>query len=607
MKLFNQISVFIFLIGFLLFTSVIFLGKYKVTEKNVSEFLLENDIKNDTIQNGFISVISKTGLKDKIYFNQFKFIDDLQFSIAQHNQLISEKLIERDGISHEEAKQLYIAIQKEGKINYSKETLSQLFDEKKQKLLEEQTSWMFSSEKQYLDLAAFIKDFEAKINEINVKIGVAYHLKNDADALLKMTQSFNEGTVTKNKELWLFLTFGLITIGALIYHLTNIKLLGPKGIKNNGIFQNALTNRGWLAYLVFGYLVGFYIVLYFFPYYLNNLVTLISPISESLSGNPASHWFLYGLMYCFAMTLMAIRMFVKYRNNNYQNLRTSVVLFFQIAFAFLIPEILVRFNMPYYDFKNAWPLDYDFFFDWNINNLMSSGKVGIFMLVWGIVLTIIIVPIMVYFFGKRWYCSWVCGCGGLAETLGDPYRQHSDKSLKAWKIERWLIHGVLVFAILMTGATLYTFFSGATSLFGIETYTLQKSYGFLIGAIFSGVIGTGFYPVMGNRVWCRFGCPLAAYMGLVQRFKSKFRITTNGGQCISCGNCSTYCEQGIDVRAYAQKGEDIVRSSCVGCGICSAVCPRGVLKLENSNAPKKIDDNPLIFENNMFKINPSSE
>jgi ferredoxin len=40
---------------------------------------------------------------------------------------------------------------------------------------------------------------------------------------------------------------------------------------------------------------------------------------------------------------------------------------------------------------------------------------------------------------------------------------------------------------------------------------------------------------------------------------------------------------GIDVRAYAQKGQDIVRASCVGCGICSAVCPRGVLNLENKD------------------------
>ena len=397
----------------------------------------------------------------------------------------------------------------------------------------------------------------------------------------QIAKEAGSGPIKENKGLFWFLTFGLGIFGSLLYIIPNVITLGPPGIKNNGIYFNSTTNKGYLGWFVFIFLVAFYVLLYFFPDYIINWTYIVDPISQSLSGNLASQWFLYGFLYCTVMTVMAVRMYIKYRNNKYQILRTTSVLFFQIVFAFLIPEILVRFEKPWYDFKNAFPLDYDFFFSWNLNSLIESGGFGLFILVWGIVLTLVIVPVMVYFFGKRWYCSWVCGCGGLAETLGDPFRHLSNKSIGAWKFERWMVHGVLAFSLLMTGFTLYSYFSGSQAVLGIKTQTIQNIYGFLIGSIFAGVIGTGFYPIFGNRVWCRFGCPLAAYLGLVQRFKSRFRITTNGGQCISCGNCSTYCEMGIDVRAYAQKGQDIVRSSCVGCGVCSAVCPRGVLKLEN--------------------------
>jgi ferredoxin-type protein NapH len=142
---------------------------------------------------------------------------------------------------------------------------------------------------------------------------------------------------------------------------------------------------------------------------------------------------------------------------------------------------------------------------------------------------------------------------------------------------------VLVFAVLMTMMVLYTYLTGDPTILFLNSYVIREWYGFFIGAIFSGVIGVGFYPLMGSRVWCRFGCPMAAILGIQQRFFSRFRITTNGGQCISCGNCSTFCEMGIDVRHYAQRGQNIVRASCVGCGICASVCPRGVLKLENGS------------------------
>ncbi len=407
------------------------------------------------------------------------------------------------------------------------------------------------------------------------------------------------GLIKENKGLFWWLTFGLGILGALMCIIPNVITLGPAGIKNNGVWLNPATNRGWIGWFAFVFLVGFYLLLYFRPDYIVNWTYIVDPFSESISGNMASQWFLYGFLYCTVMTVMAVRMYIKYRHNKYQVLRTTSVLFFQIVFAFLIPEILVRFEKPWYDFKNAFPLDYDFFYSWSLDELISSGGLGLFILVWGILLTLVIVPVMVYFFGKRWYCSWVCGCGGLAETLGDPYRQLSDKSLKAWQLERWLVHGVLVFALVMTGFTLYAYFSGAEGLLGVKTQTIQDIYGFLIGSIFAGVIGTGFYPIFGNRVWCRFGCPLAAYLGIVQRFKSRFRITTNGGQCISCGNCSTYCEQGIDVRAYAQKGENIIRASCVGCGICAAVCPRGVLKLENGPEKGRINPTEILLGNDV--------
>ncbi|GAB3887972.1 4Fe-4S binding protein [Spirosoma agri] len=447
-------------------------------------------------------------------------------------------------------------------------------------IIHERTAFM--KDKLYANNWLFIRDFRGAIDTYNAAMNAEKNWK----AVIYDNYTFD---VAKNASLgilttgsvWLFfwLSFGVAILGGLLYSLAGSNRL--PGVRNDNKFRNPATNRGWIGIAVGFFLIGFYIALYFYPEYLTNWVLLVDPISRALNAGPASRWFLYGFLYTLVILVMGVRMLINYRHSRYQQLRTVSVMFFQVAFAFLIPEIMQRLNQPYQDLKNIWPLDYTFFFDYKLNEKMQAGSLGIFMLVWGIALALVAVPVMTYFFGKRWYCSWVCGCGGLAETLGDPYRQLSDKSLKAWKFERVIVHGVLVFAVGMTVLVLYTYFTGQSTILGfLDSYSIRSTYGLYVGSIFAGVVGTGFYPLMGNRVWCRFGCPLAAYLGIVQRFKSRFRVTTNGGQCISCGNCSAYCEMGIDVRAYAQRGQDIVRSSCVGCGICSAVCPRGVLNLE---------------------------
>jgi len=420
------------------------------------------------------------------------------------------------------------------------------------------------------------------------------------DYAFPLTKAASDSAVSQYPLVFLTISVVLAIFGGLLY-IFPLHRGEPEGIKNNGIYFSSMKSRGLLGIITGTYLILFYVLLYWYPEYITNLVIMVDPLSKALSGQEASQWFLYGLLYTMAILVMGIRMFRKYKGNAYQTIRTGSVMFFQVAFAFLIPEILMLLNKPWHDFKNIWPLDYSFFYDYRIEGMVSSGALGMFMLVWGIILIVIGVPLLTYFYGKRWYCSWVCGCGGLAETLGDPYRQLSDKSLKAWKIERYMVHGVLVFAILMTAVTIVNYFM-EFGLLGQATNQLHSIYGFAIGAAFAGVVGTGFYPLMGNRVWCRFGCPLAAYLGIVQRFKSRFRITTNGGQCISCGNCSTYCEMGIDVRWYAQRGQNIVRASCVGCGVCSAVCPRGVLKLESADEEGRMNDMPIIIGSKSVQV-----
>ena len=375
------------------------------------------------------------------------------------------------------------------------------------------------------------------------------------------------------------LTIGALVLSALLFSYVHLKRAA--GINNDNIYLKSHSSNGWLSWALGIILIAFYIVLYWYPFEFTNLFFLVSPASVYLRGKLADQWFLYGTLYTVAVTVMGIRMFVKYRHSRYHLIRTASIIFFQGVFAYFIPSLLESLNEPAMDLKLAWPLDYNYFAPYKVTSATSQGDVAMMLFVWGIILSLVILPYLTYRFGKRWYCSWVCGCGGLAETLGDPFRQLSNKSVKAWKIERYLIYSILVLVVLMTLVQLVNYFSGGSALGGLN-WRFSQIYGFVVGSIFAGVIGTGFYPLMGSRVWCRFGCPLAAIMGIIQKFKSRFVITTNSQQCISCGNCSTYCEMGIDVRWYAQRGQNIVRASCVGCGVCSAVCPRGVLKLENT-------------------------
>jgi polyferredoxin len=276
------------------------------------------------------------------------------------------------------------------------------------------------------------------------------------------------------------------------------------------------------------------------------------------------------------------------RRDRFQIWRYISLLGFQLVFFFLIPEFLFHWAVRYqwvgerlasdptfadhawrsYGIVYAWPLFfYTFFYDPHI-----------VWVVWGILLTFVFIPLLVLFHGKR-YCSWICGCGGLAETFGDRWRHLAPKgpaSLR-WEVMNLL---VLVFAALVTVGMLirsaWTFLWTPVDL-GMRIYQLYVDI-WLVG-----ILPVTLYPFLGGKIWCRYWCPLAKWMELLGALYTRagvarFQILAND-KCIGCAECTRNCQVGIDVMDYALKQQaiDNGNSSCIGCGICITVCPMDVL------------------------------
>jgi H+/Cl- antiporter ClcA len=104
-----------------------------------------------------------------------------------------------------------------------------------------------------------------------------------------------------------------------------------------------------------------------------------------------------------------------------------------------------------------WPLNYYFFNEWHLKNMFEGGNLGMFMLFWNShdfhhlsYSNLFLWKALVLFLGL-WLWRF--------ETAGDSYRHLSSKTDTSWKIERWMIHSVLVFSFVMTIAVIFSFLS----------------------------------------------------------------------------------------------------------------------------------------------------
>ena len=225
---------------------------------------------------------------------------------------------------------------------------------------------------------------------------------------------------------------------------------------------------------------------------------------------------------------------------------------------------------------NAWPLNMGAFkLDVQAGDPEWWYIVGVVGVVWAVVLTFIVIPLFTIKFGKI-YCSYICSCGALAETVGNSFRHRGPKGDAPRKLERF----GFVFVLLATIATV-------ADLSGVKQLSpLLGWYNLWVGTFLAGALAIGLYPFLGQRIWCRMWCPLAFWMNFWGRW-SQFKITPEKGKCIDCNICNQYCQMGIDIKSRALRGEPVtlVDTPCVGCAECVARCPMEILHLGEAPAP----------------------
>jgi NosR/NirI family nitrous oxide reductase transcriptional regulator len=240
----------------------------------------------------------------------------------------------------------------------------------------------------------------------------------------------------------------------------------------------------------------------------------------------------------------------------------------------------------------AWPLMF-----WNVfTDQPLTGWLAV-----GFAQTFVIIPAIVYVWGKGAYCGWICSCGALAETLGDTQRQKMPHGPR-WNRLDMLGQGILAVAFLVLLLRVVSWMApdgswlDRTMTAGYMGLLLGKNgswanlpfpltflnYQWLVDITLAGILGVGLYFHLSGRVWCRFACPLAALMHVYARF-SRFRILADKKKCISCNVCTSVCHQGIDVMNFANKGLPMADVECVRCSACVQACPTGVLEFGQVN------------------------
>ncbi len=328
-------------------------------------------------------------------------------------------------------------------------------------------------------------------------------------------------------------------------------------------------------------------------------------------GNPS---FYYTLAYCTCVFVFGVRR-MRRRRTPYVKWQTIVLIASQCIPLFILPELLLPWLGRNGFFEPGHPLrwladhlfeSYDgtlgheraywraygfiLAFPLNVYNVFTDHPMWLWLGI-SFIQTFVIIPLIIFRWGKGAYCGWICSCGALAETMGDTQREKMPHG-PVWNRVNMVGQVALLFAFVILALRIAGWSLGEESW---ATHWYRKlfegipflNYSWSVDLFMGGILGVGLYFWFSGRVWCRFACPLAALMHIYTRF-SRYRIFPEKSKCISCNVCTSVCHQGIDVMNFANKGLPMEDPECVRCSACVQQCPTGVLSFGRYDGAQNI-------------------
>lgn len=174
---------------------------------------------------------------------------------------------------------------------------------------------------------------------------------------------------------------------------------------------------------------------------------------------------------------------------------------------------------------------------------------------------------------RRAFCGWICPLGAMQEfaaTIGRRLKWR--RSLRDNAVDsgiRWVKIVVLVVVIGMTWLTAELVFSPydpwATYAHlggGLEEIRSE----FVVGSALLVITLVGSLFV--DRLWCRYLCPLGAFLALVSKAGAT-RVVRDEQSCVHCHVCDRVCP--MDIRV--EDAEQVTTGECITCGECVNACP----------------------------------